>query len=50
MQFIKVTEFVGLLIPSRIANDDPKNPTFARLPSVKPVIHSDKEHPAPGEE
>lgn len=50
MQFVKLNQLMGLLKPVKAQTSDPKNVPFYRIPDVKPVIHSDKEHPAPGEE
>lgn len=50
VQFVKIADTLGLLVPSRRLEQDPKNPVFARLPKIKPIIHEEKEHPVPGEE
>lgn len=50
VQFIRLAEFQDLLSISDLGKYDPKNPRYNRMPGIKPVIHEEKEHPAPGEE
>lgn len=49
VQFLQMADEYGYIMPINSSKSDPKNPILGKA-DVKPVIHSEKEHPAPGEE
>lgn len=50
VKFVNLTNELGYLITLDELTTDPKNPVLGRSNAIKPVIHTEREHPVPGED